>query len=496
MQIIIYKKVDSATLEGIMHELYTGRYVPTEYDASWRDPYFERIFEEAGGDEQARRIVDAFKVFYRMFTDDLVKWYANLYDPYIGGYYCTTSGKELEGHLPDIESSKMAMNFIDGSGLSAHAGRDWRNVIPEEMKEKFVRFAKRMQEPNGYFYNIMKKQEEIDAFVPKRGRDLSWCTWFLEELGAKPTYDSPMGMKGDGIDWQGNPVSDYKPSVSESGEEVNAAAVHYADYLENKETFLAYLNEKIDIKGRSYPAGNELNATFQQIKKRDIALKEQGADFSLCDTLIEWLNERIDPFTGYWAPTQNFAGTNGFFKVITIYNAWGYPYPEIEKAVDSVIAGILGDEVSLSNSCTVYNLWIALIECKRHVKMCQPEEIRNKVLESIDKKLKAHAPEAILNTFKKQSGYQKPDGAFAHFVNCDEDINKIKTHQGNIPTGRYIHEGDVDAISRGSYGTLNAMFDAFGFTRVPIYHEREWNIYLEILKNAKPVIKKETPTYR
>ena len=474
-----------------MHELYTGKYVPTEYDASWREPMWKKVFEEAGGDEQARRIVDAFKVFYTMYTDDLVKWYAGLYDPYFGGYYCTMSGKETEGYLPDIESSKMAMNFIDGSGLSAHAGGDWRNIISEEMKKKFVKFAKRMQESNGYFYNLLKKQEEIDMYLPKRGRDLDWCTWFLSSLGESPTYDTPNGFKGDGLDCDGNPVSDIIRHDSSKAAETPSAAVNYASYLENRETLLAYLNERIDIKGKSYSSGNELNATYTQIKKRDEALKAVGADYSLCDTLIEWLNERIDPVTGYWSPEQSFAGTNGFFKVITIYNAWGYPYPEIEKATDSVIAGILGDEPSLYNSCAVYNLWIALISCKSHVKKLQPPEIRDRVLESIDKKLKEHAPEAILNTFKKQSGYQKPDGAFAHAVN-----GGCKTHQGDIPVGLGIDEGDVDAISRGTYGTVNAMFEAFGYTPVPIYHEREWKIYKEILDNAKPVIKNNTPIYR
>jgi hypothetical protein len=379
---------------------------------------------------------------------------------------------------------------MDGSGLSAHAGGDWRNVIPEEMKKKFVRFAKKMQEPNGYFYNFLKTREEIDTYLPKRGRDLDWCTWFLKQLGESPTYDTPNGMKGNGLDADGNPVSDFKPEETEA-KAIPSAAVNYAPYLENRETFLAYLNEKIDIKGKSYSAGNELNATYTQIKKRDEALKAQGVDYSLCDTLIEWLNERIDPNTGYWSPEQSFAGTNGFFKVITIYNVWGYPYPEIEKATDSVIAGILGDEPTLYNSCAVYNLWIALITCKSHVKKFQPPEIRDRVLESIDKKLKEHAPEAILNTFKKQSGYQKADGAFAHAVNGGCEV-----HQGNIPVGLGIDEGDVDAISRGSYGTLNAMFEAFGYTPVPIYHEREWNIYRMILDNAKPVIKKKTPIYR
>lgn len=474
-----------------MHELYTGKYVPSEYDASWREPMWQRVFEEAGGDEQAARIVDAFKTFYTMYTDDLVKWYANLYDPYIGGYYWTTSGKENEGYLPDIESSRMAMGFIDGSGLSAHAGGNWRNVIPEEMKKKFVRLAKRMQAPNGFFYNLIKKQEEIDAHIPKRGRDLGVCTGFLAELGASPTYDTPNGYKGDGLDADGNPValpSAAAPSLSE--EKTPAPKVNYAPYLENRETFINYLNARIDIKGRSYHAGNELNATYKQIKYRDEMLKAENADYSLCDTLIEWLNERIEPNTGYWTKDISFVGSNGFFKVITIYNVWGYPYPELEKVTDSVIAGILGDEPTVRNSCEVYNLWDALASCKKNVKF-QPESIKDKVLDNINRKLKANAPEAILNTFKKQSGYQKADGSFAHRVD-----GGLETHQGDMPIGLGLDEGDVDAVSRGTYGTLNAIFEAFEYTRVPIYHEREWKIYKEILDNAKPVIKKNTPMYR
>lgn len=475
-----------------MHELYTGKYIPTEYDASWREPLWQKVFEEAGGDEQASRIVDAFKVFYSMYTDDLVKWYANLYDPYIGGYYWTTSGKENEGYLPDIESSCMAMTFIEGSGLADHAGGDWRNVIPEEMKKKFVHFAKRMQEPNGFFYNLLKTREEMDKILPKRGRDLGWCTRMLTELGESPTYDAPNGLKGNGLDADGNPVK-LLGTVSSSADAENAPAVkvNYAPYLENRETFLDYLNARIDINGRCYHAGNELNATYKQIKYRDEMLKAENADYSLCDTLIEWLNERIDPNTGYWASDISFLGSNGFFKVITIYNVWGYPYPEIEKATDSVIAGILGDEPTVRNSCEVYNLWEALRSCKVNAKNCQPESIRDKVIYSIEKKLKDNAPEAILNTFKKQSGYQKPDGAFAHTVE-----GGCKTHLGDMPVGLGLDEGDIDAISRGAHGTLNAIFDTFEYTRVPIYHEREWKIYKEILDNAQPVIKENTPMYR
>ena len=463
--------------------MYAGR----EYDASWREPMWERVFCELGGDNRADDIVKAFKELYTMYTDDLVEWYANLYDPYYGAYYCTTSGKENEGFLPDIESTRQALGFLENSGMLDHLGKKWTNAFSEEFKKKIVRFAKRMQEPNGYFYNLLKTQEEIDAHLGKRGRDIGWCTGFLKELGESPTYDTPNGFKGNGIDWQGNPV---KMSASRTDEEVHAALKNYPDYLENKETFLKYLNEEVDIINKSYVYGNQLNGTYSQIKARDEALKLLGVDYSLCDTLIDWLNERIDPKTGYWSPLPTFAGTNGYFKVIIIYNSWGYPYPALEAAAKSVIDGILGDEPSTGNVCEVWNLWSALISSKQNTKF-HTAEVREKTLASINELMLNSGAEAIRNTYKKQSGYQMPDGAFAHTV-----TKCLTAHQGRIPVGLGLEEGDVDAIGKATNGIVSSIFDALEIEKVPIYSEREWNIYKSIIYNSKPVIKKNTKVYR
>lgn len=464
--------------------MYAGRY----YDASWREPMWDRVFNELGGDERAKGIVSALKTMYTMYTDDLIEWYANLYDPNFGAWYCTTSGKQNEGFLPDIESTSQALNFLNCSGLLDHAGCDWRNVLSDEMKEKLIRFAKRMQEPNGFFYNFLKTVEQGDASLGKRGRDVGWCTGILRTLGASPTYDTPNGLIGDGITYDGKRVEKPKCANTESTE---TRSTSYPDYLENKETFLKYLNEEVDIVNKSYFYGNQLNGTFGQIKARDEALKAQGADYSLCDTLIEWLNERIDPKTGYWSPAPTFAGTNGYFKVIVIYNAWGYPYPELEKAADSVICGILGDEPSTGNICEVYNLWSALISTKENAKFCHSEEMREKILAKINELMLVKGEAAILNTYKKQSAYQMPDGAYAHNV-----VKCITAHQGSIPVGLGLTEGDVDAIGKATIGIVNNIFSAYEIEKVPIYSKREWDTYFSIMKNAKPVIKKETKVYR
>ena len=113
---------------------------------------------------------------------------------------------------------------------------------------------------------------------------------------------------------------------------------------------------------------------------RDKAMGWLGTEKSLTKGLIDWLNEKIDPETGYWAHDKSFNGTNGYFKIIVIYNAWGYAYPAIEKAIDSVLAGILGDQPSLYNICEVYNLWSALISSKQNVLQCYPESEQAELL--------------------------------------------------------------------------------------------------------------------
>jgi len=468
-------------------ELYRGKYEPIPYDDSWREPMWERVFREAGGDGQAEKTVLALKEFYTMYTDDLVRWFANLYDPNVGGYYCTTSGKENEGFVPDIESTRQMLDFIESMGFADHAGKDYRNVIPDEMKEKLVAFAKRLQEPNGFFYHLMKTREMGDSHLPKRGRDLSWATKILRGLGASPTYDTPNGMKGDGIDWMGRPVSNYQ---AREGDEPTAIDT-YAEYLENSETLAIFLDKSIDICGKFYAAGNALNATYSQIKARDEALAIAGKRADLCDTLIGWLNAHINPESGYCSPTVGLAGTNGFFKVITIYNSWGYPYPAIERATESVISVISSDEETPGNSCSVYNLWDALGSVRYNALRCQPEDKKERVIGYINERLRESAPEMILKSYSKQSAFQKPDGSFGH-----KHEGNPTHHQGNIPTGLGIDEGNSDAISRCTMGILAPMFRALGLTPVPIFGEREWRIYEDILKNAKPVYKNNTTIYR
>ena len=113
------------------------------------------------------------------------------------------------------------------------------------------------------------------------------------------------------------------------------------------------------------------------------------------------------------------------------------------------------------------------------------------ILDKINDLMLDKGAAAILNTYKKQSAYQMPDGAFAHNV-----IKCITSHQGSIPVGLGLEEGDVDAIGKATTGIVNNIFTAYEIDKVPIYSKREWDKYFNIMRNAKPVIKTQTKTYR
>ena len=487
---------------------YSGKYDNDgSYDDAWREPYWEALREEAGANEEADRIVDALKKLYSMYTSDLIRWYANLYEPSSGAFYCTTSGKENEGFLPDVESTLQTFVFMNGSGLLEKHGNDFRNVLTEKMKANLIRFIKGMQRPNGYFYNYLKTEDEINEAVPKRGRDLGWCTMLLRDLGDCPTYDTPNGFVGNGIDKDGNRVFEVSDTSDPSGanpksavgsdEKKSGAAKNYPDYLENKEKMLAYLNENVNVVDETYPAGNHLNATHSQYMARDEAMGWLGTEKSLTKGLIDWLNSQIDPDTGYWSHDKTFNGTNGYFKIIVIYNKWGYAYPYAMRAVESILDGILGDQPTTHNSCEVYNLWSALISTKENVVKCYPPSERDEILSKIERTMRERGPEAILNTYKKQSGYQTADGAFCHQVDRIPEPDKIKYHQGKIPVGLFLPEGDVDAIDKVTTGITKNIFRAYGFkTEVPIFCDKDWQLFEAIMTAAQPVVKKDTKTYR
>ena len=472
-----------------MEHIYTAEEIAKqrELDKINKEKEWEALAEEAGGGERGKGIADAFRQLYTLYTPGLAEWFAKLYDPEVGGYYSTTSGHDTEGFGPDAEVTVQSLRFIESSGMLREVG-SLNDALPEGMGEAMVKFAKRLQHPNGYFYHPQWNFEDVHYNLSRRGRDLGWATSLLSMFGGTPTYDTPNGKKGDGLDADGNPVN--MPvgcgGCDEPKEEAPKTAAPYPEYLENKETFLKYL-DTVKIRENSYWWGNQFNATYTQIKARSDALLAAGADYSLCDILINWLNERIDPNTGYWGGEVNMAGSNGFFKIITLYNVWKYVYPMPEKVTESVLHNIMGDEIPSGNCCSIYNLWSGICSIKGNVKLNPDEAVRERVLATINETLRNMGAEAVLNTYKKVAPYMKNGVEFSHAY-----VGGGGTQQG-LYTGLNrmygVLEGNVDATCICTTGMTRTMFEAFGFRRVSLLMKADWMNYRNILLTYGPAKK-------
>ncbi|MBQ2877248.1 MAG: hypothetical protein IJE25_09580 [Clostridia bacterium] len=512
-----------------------------EEQTEWAELYDFAI--DKYGEENGTAVVDAIKEYYGIRSDNLVVWYANLYDPGIGGFYASNSGKKYSGFMPLLETTGQLLGHLASYGVFSPKGNSSKAALPEHIRAQIIYYAKSCQDPeSGYFYNPQLGKAETDKTVVRRGRDLSRVTSMLSSLGSKPTYDCPNGTKGDGITadeyWEstGLPL-ELKPYVPESleayesylesltstlgadTEEAVAALVSYVAltssttedseaYLKSHASFAEYLDSK-DIDGKPYSVGNEFNGTYKLIQvasdKLGAYASEEGAaetpwyeGMTLCDMLIDYMTRHINSKGLFGAISEGstdelegikFENANGFFKMITIYNAWGVEYPEPMLAAKGLLTSIKGDEPSTGNVCNVYNSWNALSSLMSNVNKTYAEPVFTKeekeaVIAYIAEALGDDGPAAIKNSYEKQKAYACEDGTFSNAVS-----SSAATFPGGLPAGLGGKEGNVDAIGFGFAATMNSIYSVMGLTsaKVSYHHDYHYLIFIEEILNVEPV---------
>ncbi len=523
---------------------------------------------------------DAFRTLYSMYTDDMVEWVANLYDPGVGGFYASSGGRDGAEFGPDVQCTVQLLRFIASSGMVNNISTDAMIHIPEFMQQQMIYFAKSLQDPtNGYFYHPQWGKVLTDTHLSRRGRDLGWATDLLSTFNSSPAWRAPNGTSGDGVTadeyWQslvdagldlgpkpypstesptlsslmdktgaetsmtiplgGNSVAEAVSKVVLASNPEDAVVDSSTAYLATHTNFIDYLLVTVapGMDSNPYSMGNNLNATYSQIKDasnklgaytytagdeskstnpalavaqfkvntdtdstNDITIADiyelfNGMD--LKEMTIFVLDEKVNPEIGLWGQVTTskpkgteFRYTNGFFKVITLYNSWGFAYPYPEKAANALMEGLMGDEPSTGNICEVYNVWSAISTLKTNLKYVKDTELADSIKQGIRNVLDEKSAAAIENTYNKIKGYKKDDGGFAHSYN-----NGTSAHQG-LPVGiSTLNQSDVDATCIGSTGLTRAIFEALGISsyKIPLFTESDWMRMLEIFIDLDPVIK-------
>ena len=434
-----------------------------------------------------RDIIAALRDMQELMTrGDVVSWFANLYDPVTGGFYYSNSARDNARFLPDLESTRQVMSFFAGSGMADEFGGNAIAALPEWVRDGFVKFVKERQDVNGYFYHPQWSKEETDAHLPRLGRDLDWAVNLLKMCGAKPTYDTPNGMKGDGLLWDGTPAPDYKRTFCgvEDGEHANDDLVK--PHLKDKESFMAYLGtfeENDEIHKNSWRVGNTLESQARMILDRDRVLKERGADYSLCDILADWFAKHQNPATGAWTRGDEVStdSTNGLLKIASAFNRIERELPNPLICIETAIKVIKTTD-SIPTICHALNPWYALttiVENVRKFGTSSDKEHMDREIKMLKQHILENAAEMIRISAAKLSALKMEDGSFEFTAN-----GKNGYAQGMPISVQDLHEGNVNAYIC-TRAVPAHIYNLLGYKNMQLFGEADRMRFVNILEERR-----------
>lgn len=465
-----------------------------DIDDEMLDGKWAELAEEIGG-ELGEKVVSSMKNLYSLYSDDLIYWFANLYDPAIGGFYYSNSARNTDGYLPDAESTEQALRFINSSGMLNGFAKSYAEALPKEIGEQIVNFIYNLQDPNGYFYHPQWSKSAVDNKVSRRSRDLNHCVSILSAYDVTPKYTTPSGVGGDDIE----PVSQV--NLTEKLRSYAAAAVSKVIAASDSEiavdpklkddvSFREYL-ESLDVQNNSYSAGNTLTAFFSEIEYRDKVLQEQNVGYSLVDIMIEHLNAMQFEHNGLWHKETNYYAVNGLMKISGVYSKAGVPIPNSEKATRAAMDAITSDEEAGAVT-DIYNTWFA-VSRMFNIMTNYGGESGIELTETMREELLKNAPTALEITAKKLSVFRKDDGSFSY-----TPMYSSKNSQGMPVAVPDSIEGDVNATVICTSDILGYIYSALGLSKykVPMCTYNDWRHYKSTIEDLGPVIKNtEAPIY-
>ena len=400
-----------------------------------RDSFLAQYTEKLG-----KETIDAFLDFCALYDEGLYIWLSSLWQPEIGGFYYSEGGRDIETMLPDLESTRQAVVFIKNSGLDKDFGRGKIEAVSPQMQEKIIGFVKSCQDSeSGYFYHPQWKKKISPA---RRGRDLSWAVYLMEEFGGKLDYPTPLEKQSDG-----------------------KASAALPEYLQSKEVFKEYLNQK-DFYRNSYVVGNLLQAQTTQI----IAA---GEDY--VDILLNHITERQNPETGLWGECVNYDSVNGLMKLVLIFAMCKRPVPNALAALDSCIKVAMSDE-KITFVCEFYN---PIVTMANLIDIVQKNNGQSVGL-SLRKRIIEKAPQLLEITKKKVELCKKIDGSFSY-----APTRSCFVSQSAPVTDHDMNEGDVNASGISSTGMTGHFCRIFAIPEIKLFSKMDAEIFHELLANSK-----------
>lgn len=395
-----------------------------------------------------REVIQAMGKFRDYVTrDEVWNFVLGQYDPDRGGFYYATSSKNYPQFGVNLESTSQALTFLNSAKIQG-VYRDLDEVLPEGFKKALIEATLACQDPDdGYFYNDWQGKSVPTA---KRERDLTAAKNILKFCGgAKPLY----------------PLPEERIKAAQSKGET-ASADSKNDYLLSKEAFIAWLDAKDWTD--SYSTGHTIASTGNLIKAAGM--------HRVC---ADYLTNRQDPETGMWEDGFTYHAVDGVMKIGAFYNSAGVGFPNMDKALDSIIKTLMSDEQP-ATICEVWNPIEAINYIISSNKYQIPEEMRQKIKESIL---------TIMNlTYENMQKFKEPDGGISYWVGQTQ----ASTHGAASSLG--LAEGDMDATLIGTYQIRRSFYSIMKNSFVPPSMDHRCDEMMARLSSAPAVEKVEVPT--
>jgi len=414
----------------------------------------EREVKRRGGDGEA--VAEAYGELYAAHDIRMCEWLARLFDPEIGGFYYSNSGRdneyiELNGNRyatgPDIESTYQALSLMKNAGMIEKF-----SDIPARMAEKIRDFTCSLLDPDdGYIYHPQWKNKIADA---RRGRDLMWANGIASGLGFTMPYPTAYERLSTGA---ANP---------EKREEM---LKNMPEHLRSEAAFLRYL-EKMDWDAETglgaYGAGNTLAAQASMIAAA--GLHEVGCRF---------LDSIQNKETGIWGRQGGYAAVNAILKITAFYGSRAIP--NAEKVAMASMDAITSKERN-NTVCYQYNTWFAISNVKNNLLKAGGEE-NEKTVQRIDAELLRRAPEGIRATTEKSKPFRCGDGSYSYFWD-----KTCPTSQSAPVAPDGVKEGDINASTINGQGTLNYSLEALSLRSFapPLFGKEGYERFLSALKKV------------
>ena len=416
-------------------------------------------------------LAQAMRELYGIYSNEVIIWFAELYDPGEGGFYFSNSGRDTFGYLPDLESTAQALGFLNGSGMFDRNGGNWASNLPEEMRKALGDFAYRLQDPDGYFYHPQWGKNIINS---RRSRDLSHGVSILKSLGISPKYKTITNVGGD-VD----PAAFLTEGLG-SGSAVSAVSKVVAvegglipDHLSTPAKFEAYVNELFD-KNSSYVAGHNLSSQSSEIRAR-------GQEY--IDITLKVLNERQHD-NGIWQEEINYLGVNGLMKISGVYNGMKAAIPNAEAAASAALFAITTDEETTS-IVQIWNAWAAADRITKNIESygdrAAAAAIRQRLIDDASSYLEA--------TRDKVIAFRRDDYSFSYSVSGK---TSGKSQSADVSVAGTV-EGDVNATVIAITSMLNSIYSVMGLesVSVPLMTESDRIVFIRTVESLSPVIKEK-----